>query len=1003
MIEFTTNKFINRFKFYGQKSICCKEGLYLQTQQIIKKGKYMPKRTRSDLTFNSQPSPKRIKVSLTPNDSHFILDICNPKLESISKDQATVTVEEITNGLGNEERKEAKFIVNPIMYVDGDESDESSDEEYDSSEELQFAELDTGDKLTLPYHPFRITKSKAGKIKITTPVGFIKGQELLEVAPNIVEELGKSTVVQPFLDNLYNTGLESEDDGHIEQLVSASICLNRPISLSTRKNNLLTKELNAQSESPIVHSKFGIFWEYKWYDAENSLVEYNVVRTFYKKLKHYDLIHETSKAEEFRAICESGIAPPYQELREIAKNYTNTKALVTASRSSNSNADVYLSFIDGDTVSFNGIYSAYLRIINKHSVPTVMSTGYEFSEERIGEDYPLVVASQIDRIVRVETAKYIPLGVYYPEPNMCVLIPEGNSTIPESFISSVYSERQHQKLESAILLRQVANREHFIAIFSGDNPLITAIPARVRLEAKEFSNQFKEDHILTEEDKKTLSKISQSHFDPWQWAINLYMHRAFELLNPDGERGIYGKYRGSMKAVDPFHHPAKIYPILSKYISVDTIIQFVKAASDIQQKILVEKLGILRRDEIGSLFDQLAIEAKENIENIRLILPECCDINLIYRGYAPVHKTLHMHTENRELLFLLLGDCGVNPNIQDKRGDTLAHYAAEENDVELLKLLKSKDANFDIVNRSSRTALDYTAEHYRFNKEAYEFLLELSGQPIEEKIILAIKQGNVVRLEQYLQSVAVQTLNTETEKFGFIAHVACAIGNMQIISILAKTGCNFKAVSEDGATSLEEACYGDNADLNPDTRIELINYLINIIQVSITSRAVHNSLHCADSSILKLLLDKGANPDVLCSIGFTPLLSLINQTGIWPKTLEIIKLLLEYGADILMHEKYVGNSLHLAAERGHIKVSKLLIDHAIQNGLLDYLLQASPEECRVYGGINAYQIALKCNNIPVATMLEQYFPDDVLGINCSSLSSYMDVDDDTQVQVIGDE
>ena len=94
--------------------------------------------------------------------------------------------------------------------------------------------------------------------------------------------------------------------------------------------------------------------------------------------------------------------------------------------------------------------------------------------------------------------------------------------------------------------------------------------------------------------------------------------------------------------------------------------------------------------------------------------------------------------------------------------------------------------------------------------------------------------------------------------------------------------------------------------------------------------AVHNSLYCEDIAILRLLLDKGGDPDAyVCD--FTPLLVLINQPGVRTKTLEVIKLLLDYKADILKNEGHVGNSLHLAAERGHMEVGRLLIGHAEQN------------------------------------------------------------------------
>ena len=58
------------------------------------------------------------------------------------------------------------FVVNPIIYVDGEETDESSDEEYDSFDEEIFDELDdTINKNNLPYSTFKITKSNAEKTK----------------------------------------------------------------------------------------------------------------------------------------------------------------------------------------------------------------------------------------------------------------------------------------------------------------------------------------------------------------------------------------------------------------------------------------------------------------------------------------------------------------------------------------------------------------------------------------------------------------------------------------------------------------------------------------------------------------------------------------------------------------------------------------------------------------------------------------------------------------------
>ncbi len=350
-----------------------------------------------------------------------------------------------------------------------------------------------------------------------------------------------------------------------------------------------------------------------------------------------------------------------------------------------------------------------------------------------------------------------------------------------------------------------------------------------------------------------------------------------------------------------------------------------------------------------------------------------CDLNFVYQGYAPVHKAFHMQTRNRDILLLLL-ERGADPNARDKRGNTLAHYAVEEDNIELLKLLQSKGADFNIKNSSGKTALDHTAEHNEFHREAYTFLSQFTKTNIGEKIVLAIKHQDLEGLKEHLAHLEnkEEVLNTEPEKDGMIGHVACGIGNLKIIKLLEENRCNLLLPSSDDTTVLEEACEGDNADLNSKDRIPLITHLIKEVGVSITNQAIHNALYCSDIAIPKLLLEFGADSNALGENGYTPLLVLINQPRIKDKTLEVIKLLLKHGADILIHESHVGNSLHLAAERGHLEVARVILHYASEKGLLEQLLEVSPEECWVCCGMTAYQIATKHHHYHMLKLLGSY-------------------------------
>ena len=360
------------------------------------------------------------------------------------------------------------------------------------------------------------------------------------------------------------------------------------------------------------------------------------------------------------------------------------------------------------------------------------------------------------------------------------------------------------------------------------------------------------------------------------------------------------------------------------------------------------------------------------------------NLNLKYHGYTSLHRTCHVNSMNYET-FVLLIKYGADVNTRDKRDNTVAHYIAsgqvgDEWDVlGSLTLLAEYGFDFNLVNAQGNTPLQSASEHYNQCPEVYHFLLQRTDLPIAEKLIQAIKQEVLEDVQRFLaeivskrRSVTVETLNTETDKYGLIGNIACGVGNREIINLLASTWCDLTLIAEDGTTALDIACYADNANyLNVEDRLSLITWLIDDVKINITSTAIHNALYCWDLEILRLLLHRGGNLDSVD--GMTPLLSLINQTCTDDHTVEVIELLLEYGANILAVDGYVGNSLHLAAERGHIQVAELLLNHAYRINQLPQLLQPSPEECYVCRGLNAYKIAQRYGHVEIIELLSEYF------------------------------
>jgi hypothetical protein len=520
-----------------------------------------------------------------------------------------------------------KFVVNPIIYVDGEESDESSDLSYDSSDEEIFDALaEPISKNNLPFKAFKVTKSKAkktqGEEKFSKPVGFLSEKPNDLKVNYIKTEEPTSTIAQGFLDNLHKTGIMAGSQEKIEEVVSVSMLLNRPLSISTRKNHLLTKELDSTTKSGITHLKIGIFWEFTWYGPNNKKVSYSEVKTFYKKLKRYDENKGTSKAEQFKNIAEKGIAVPYQDLRELAKNHINTKMLIKVAREANPNSDIYMSFVDGDTKSFNGIYSAYVKIYHKSKTsPTVMSTGYEFQQEKAG-DHPIVEGCKLDRQIRAATAKHSPWSVYYPEPNFCVLIMPEKDSVTESFIDNSIKAKGViiKNAESVALIRHILSvrgKAAVSAVFVDEAPLITTIPPRVRLtkvgkKPIKFSEEFKAGLRPNDKDVTLFKQMSQSHVHEGVWIDNLSINRGIAL-----KAGKHFNFKGLVtKYLQSTHTPEELLELKAIISGAD--LNLTKLAFEEKEEAIKRyKAKNLRTLDMEELFSYIKVTLEDEVDRFK--------------------------------------------------------------------------------------------------------------------------------------------------------------------------------------------------------------------------------------------------------------------------------------------------------------------------------------------------------------------------------------------------
>eukprot|EP00102_Acyrthosiphon_pisum_P018971 XP_016656181.1 PREDICTED: uncharacterized protein LOC103307823 [Acyrthosiphon pisum] len=411
------------------------------------------------------------------------------------------------------------FVINIIAAVPERRFSDSSDEEPDEEFNALYEELVNNNDW-----PFTTKHKKTIKPKTEMKVVVVEQQVTAD-----------SIVVDPLLSKILANGFKSEDKNKLET-IAVSIGLNRMYSLSTRKNNSLILELESRVNTrKIKYKTFGYYWNCSWYTNSEEVKEANIedVKKFYKRLKKKD----SDLAKKFIAQEENKGAEcnvPYQYIRDYAKNHSKTIELIKSFQDNNKTAILYLHLVDSDVLDFNGVYDAYLRIVAGCDVPpTVMSTGYEYPKDGQYNIYNL--GSHMDRMYRVITTFHIPLGTYYPEPNMCVLIPNDCQTVDESFINP---DRGYN-LESPILIEHILNNRgtNVHAIFSEDKPIIIKLPPRAKVSkisktSINFSPECKTGRAApTSDDIKKFDQISQSHSNSLTWSRSLFINKSIKFKN----------------------------------------------------------------------------------------------------------------------------------------------------------------------------------------------------------------------------------------------------------------------------------------------------------------------------------------------------------------------------------------------------------------------------------------------------------------------------------------
>ncbi|RZC42084.1 Ankyrin repeat domain containing protein, partial [Asbolus verrucosus] len=261
---------------------------------------------------------------------------------------------------------------------------------------------------------------------------------------------------------------------------------------------------------------------------------------------------------------------------------------------------------------------------------------------------------------------------------------------------------------------------------------------------------------------------------------------------------------------------------------------------------------------------------------------------------------------------------------------TPLHLAAEVQSFECCQLLLVAGASIFALNKNGSTPFNLVAD-FAISLLFLEFYPNPLHQTDIDSIPELLKRGC--------------DINASDENGAAPLHAAALTRNIDLVKSLLNKGANVKMVDRDGYTPLHYALlkdYPDEATVKLLLDADLDNAILKIrTKNGVTALHIAAQAGCMVLSrfsrspsyldymtesyrkLVQLLLDKGAEVDVVDDDGFTPL-HYASQSG----NLDIVKLLTKKSSAVNKPNKQGRTALHMAATKGFVPI----VEHLLEQG-----------------------------------------------------------------------
>ena len=390
---------------------------------------------------------------------------------------------------------------------------------------------------------------------------------------------------------------------------------------------------------------------------------------------------------------------------------------------------------------------------------------------------------------------------------------------------------------------------------------------------------------------------------------------------------------GNVNCVDEFRHTALHYAIMH-------------GNSDICSFLLSRRANVNQKDKKRNTPLHLAANRPDGVDICQLLVDHKADVTSVNKKrQTPLHKAVGMPTYWPEAMLRPL-ITNESVNVADRRGNRALHLAVGNVNIQTVQLLVDCGADVNALNEDGQTPLHTAAGGEKDCPELCSILLKHNAKidavdkDGNQPLHLAWKRGHTRTSRLLLSNGA--DVNALNENGQTPLHTAAG-GKKdcpELCSILVEYNAKIDAVDKDGNQPLHLACSrlhsetcsllvshgASTTSLNKQQKqpVVLANESVMMnFKVEKSNHALHIASRIGDTRTVQLLVDCGADVNVLNEDGQTPLHTAAG--GLLGRP-ELCSILLKRNAKIDAVDKDGNQPLHLACDAAVMSTVQHLLD-----------------------------------------------------------------------------